>query len=872
MRIFNILAVFLLLFTFGALADRVYSTLSVTDGLSDNVVRSVAKGRYGFLWFGTNDGLSRYDGNEFVNYRYEVGKPHSLAASSIQTLLVDSTGRLWIGSAKGLSLYIRRSDHFDNYFLNEQDSAITAQVKQLVEDTNGDIWIGSTNGLWKYLSKQDKLIKVPLAQSASASLNGIITTLLIDQNRLWIGTYDGLWYGHMSADPLLAHRVPVFEGPVNHLTINKGVLLVSTMRHGLVCIDLNQLVSLGCMANDPLNNSEVVFSAVESVVDQGEKVIFSVMNKGLYQLVTDQSAQRLLESHLIFAIYQDDQGIIWLATDNGVLYIPANAVHFKSVLGRDRNGPSNPVAVSFYLDDEVGLLGTSKGFVPFKMLEEQQHLWRFPQNIRASQVFRSADGTYWLGSTKGLLRKNDAGMQLLFSDKKDFLWGSAFAEDQNHLWIGTQAAGLIKLDKKTLQYHRVEYVSEQNVVISLYRDSKKRIWIGSYSGGLSRYDPADNSFVSYVHDNNDANSISSNTVKGIYEDANGKIWLTTWHGLEQFDSQTQIFRHFTQKDGLPSDTLFNLLVDDFDNLWITSAKGIFKFNINSFAVEVYDTADGVPIDGNFSLGAASKDARSGEMYFGGLGAIYFHPDNLQKNQTPPTTLITKARLNGKDISYNSERLDKPVYAATTVTIDYPFAQLDFEFAALDFLDPKRNQYQYRLEGWQDEWQSTGAKRRFASYSNLWPGEYIFRVKGSNKDLLWDPKGAVLKVIINPPWWLTWWAYVLYVVLVVGAVYGLVQWRTNVIKQEAAHLENEVKLRTAPIAELLEQKERLFTHISHEFRTPLSLILRTVKYFKQRNSTTEELALINSAQSNTYRLLRMVEQLLELARFKFRAEV
>ncbi|MCJ8274075.1 MAG: hypothetical protein MJK04_32330, partial [Psychrosphaera sp.] len=367
------------------------------------------------------------------------------------------------------------------------NSAVTAQVKQLVEDANGDIWIGSTNGLWKYLSKQDKLIKVPLAQNSSASLNGIITALLIDQNRLWIGTYDGLWYGHMSADPLLAHRVPVFEGPVNHLAINKRVLQVSTMRHGLVCIDLNQLVSLGCMANDPLNKSEVVFSAVgpavDRAVDQREKVIFSVMNKGLYQLVTDQDAQRLLESHLIFSIYQDDQGIIWLATDNGVLYIPANAVHFKSVLGKDRNESSNPVTVSFYLDDEVGLLGSSKGFVPLKMTEAQQHLWQFPKNIRASQVFRSADGTYWLGSTKGLLRKNEAGMQLLFSDKKDFLWGSAFAEDKNHLWIGTQAAGLIKLDKKTLQYHRIEYALEQNVVISLYRSSKKRMWIGSSSGG-----------------------------------------------------------------------------------------------------------------------------------------------------------------------------------------------------------------------------------------------------------------------------------------------------------------------------------------------------------------------------------------------------
>ena len=392
------------------------------------------------------------------------------------------------------------------------------------------------------------------------------------------------------------------------------------------------------------------------------------------------------------------------------------------------------------------------------------------------------------------------------------------------LWIGTRGAGLNKFDREKEQFKHYKHIPDDptsishNWILAIYEDKSGIFWVGTFGGGLSKFDREKEQFKHYKHIPDDPTSISNNAVLEIYEDKSGIFWIGTNAGLNKFDREKEQFKHFTTKDGLPSDYISGILEDDYGNLWLSTPRGISKFNPQANKFKNYDQKDGL-INMDFSFGGYLK-SRSGELFFGGLNGLdVFHPDNIKKdNPHIPPIVITDFQLLHKSVpigfdkSKNRTILEKSITETKEIELNYEDNVITFEFAALDFRCPEENQYAYMMEGFEKDWIYTDASRRYATYTNLDPGEYTFRVKGSNNAGIWNEEGASLKIKILP-----------------------------------------------------EMRSRFFADISHEFRTPLTLILGPLKQIIEKTKESETLEEASVAEKSAERLNVLVNQLLDLSR-------
>ena len=452
---------------------------------------------------------------------------------------------------------------------------------------------------------------------------------------------------------------------------------------------------------------------------------------------------------------------------------------------------------------------------------------------------------------------------------------TSIAEDKSGaLWIGTNFNGLIRFEKESGRFKHFKYDPDKpnsissNVIGTLYFDNSGILWIGAGVGGLDAYDLQKDKFVNYKNDPANPNSISANTVSTIYEDKNGTFWIgTTNGGLNKFNKENGQFRHFKMEDGLASDDVNQIIEDDHGNLWISTSNGLSKFNPQTENFRNYDVEDGLQ---SIELGAGCK-SKTGELIFSGDGFIIFHPDSIKDNAHIPPVYITDFYLFNKPvpIGYDSLNgrtiLSNSIIECEEIELNYDDKVFSFEFAALDFHAPNKNKYTYKMEGFDNDWTFVDASYRLITYTNLDPGEYIFRVKGSNNDGLWNEAVTSLKIIILPPWYQTTWAYLIYFLFIGSIIYF--GWKEKLRRIRVRNEFEMSKFEAQKLHEVDEIKSRFFTNISHEFRTPLTLILGPVKQIIGRikdDKTKNDLSLVHK---NANKLLELVNQLLDISKLE-----
>lgn len=889
--------------------------LTVSDGLSKSSVISIVQDHQGFMWFGTRDGLNRYDGHKIKVYKHDNTIPHSISNNDITKLMVDSRGDLWVGTFNGLNRYDCSQDKFISYYKETGDASTLSDntVWALCESNNGDIWVGTSKGLNRFnratgtfeaffhddrdafsisnnrvqdifedkegfiwvataggLNKMDisskgnirftRLLHEP-GNSNSLSDDDTQSVREDKEGNLWIGTsLGGLNKYNKSTgkfesfllDSLSDHSIR--NNDVRSLAFDEQGRLWIGAYTGLYLLDIKNN-RFHRMFNDKDNSTSLSNNSVKSVfVDRMGTLWVGTYYGGVnmldeqnhnFQNYKYQSGLSGLTYEVISAIVEDAEGMIYVGTEGGGINIlnPRTGVYKTMIKQETENSLSSNNIKSLYLDDEQNLwIGTYRGGLNILDLRSGK-IKNYRNEIKNQSslandniysILQENDSLFWLGLFGGGLtlfnKNNEQFFQVAEGTDKGLTSRQVrvlFKDSQGNLWVGTQY-GLSFLSAENLasfefQFKTYFYDSKKGSgegIQTIYEDSRSGIWVGTKESGLHLFDPASDKFVNYKI-NSDSRP-GNNVVNGILEDEKGWLWISTNQGIVKYNPEEGTIRHFGESDGLLSN----------------------EFNINSCLKN-----------------------RDGFMYFGSLkGLTTFHPDRISTNQSAPSVVFTDFKLYGQSLKPQEEEgiLNKTIAYTQEITLDYDQANFSIEFSIPNFINPQKNQYAYRLKGLEDKWNYTN--NHFASYIIQNPGTYIFEVKGANNDGIWNREPTTLKIKVNPAPWRTWWAFLFYALAICIALYLLIK---VIISSSRLKHALEIEQLNQQKQELLNQsKLQFFTNVSHEFRTPLTLILgpleEIISNYKGNNALYRELQAI---EKNASRLLSLVDQLMDLRKFE-----
>ncbi|SKC63655.1 two-component regulator propeller domain-containing protein [Ohtaekwangia koreensis] len=803
-----------------------FKRISLKEGLSQSTVKCSLKDREGYMWFGTRDGLNRYDGYQMTVYRNDPKNPASLNSSSINDILEDKAGNLWVATSKGIDRFDRQQETFIHYSLGDHP----VYVSDILQDHRGTRWIGTENGLFRWEKGHFRPCKTPFE---IASLQHITED---DRGELWIIT----WYGIHRFNPgnqsfrtystteLQAIGSPVFQD-------SQGRLWVGTT--GGLLLYNRQTDSFTRFLHDENNPNSLCYNEVISLAEGPDGRLWIGTEDGgislfdyrqnrfgtLRQNIDDPTS---LSNNSVPSLYRDDQGNMWAGTwAGGVnLYSPyaGKFAHYRKIL--DFNTP-NMYAVTGDPQGRIWISVEEGGLV---MLDRRTGLFTHyptpPQQGPAVGIILSmADYgrdslalTYHLASF-AFFNKRNGQFNFLFphpDPTNNQRIGSSkpivFQDHDHNLWIGDWGDGLILYDHRSRQftYHRFDANDagslSNNSVFAICEDHQGNVWVGT-EDGLNRFDRNSGKFTRYQHEENNPNSLSHKTIISLLVDHQNTLWVGTEQGFNRLDEKNNRFIRYTRKEGLPSDVIKGMLEDAKGNLWLSTNKGLSRFDPRHKTFRNYDVNDDLQVE-EFNRNACYK-APDGTMFFAGTaGMSMFHPDSLRENPYVPPVMITDFQIFNKSVGLadKDSPLKQSISQTKELTLSYKQSVFTFEFAALNFVLPGKNQYAYKLEGFDQDWNQVGTQRK-ATYTNLNPGEYTFRVKASNNDGVWNEKGASIKVIITPPFWQTWWFKVLAATMVMGSAFTFYRIRINAIQAQKAKLEEQVQERTA---EVVQQKEEL----------------------------------------------------------------
>ncbi len=758
-----------------------------------------------------------------THYKHNPGDPSSLSDNITFSLLVDKNGTLWIGTQKGgLNKFDRVNKKFTSYKHNSDDpgSISSNYITSMYEDDSGYLWLGTAGGgLEKFDRGKNKFTHYmhDPDDEASLSSNDIWSIYGDSENKLWIGT------------------------------VNDGLCLFDRNKNRFIQIRKSY---------DP-----------EGLNDTG-----------------------------IFSILEDRSGILWFGTWSGGLNKYDKAKEkFKTYAHNpnDKNSLGSNEVYSIYVDkfNELWIGTAGGGMDRFDKSRKKVSHYTFDPNDPSSignnsvnSICEDKDGYIWIGTYGGGINRYDRKTNKFTRynndpDNKNSISsnniGMIHFDSRGNLWIGIEGQGMDKFIMNENKFvHYKNNINDKNsiseyLVYSIYEDRKGNIWIGTNGGGLLKYDSSIDGFICYKHDaENLKTSLSNDVVSVILEDKKGNVWAGTSLGINKFRPDKMEFRHYTEKDGLINDMVTGILEDDNGYLWISTGKGISRFEHDNEQFTNYDATSGLQ-GTEFNPWAYFKGV-DGKMYFGGTnGLTVFDAKDIKDNTHIPEIVITDINILHKPVSigydsiFGRKILEKSITETELLELNYDENVILFEISALDYKNPQKNMYAYFLEGFDKTWTYKDASQRYITYTNLNPGRYTLKVKGSNSDGIWNKKGISLSIIIGRPWWRTWWAYSLYIIIFVFTFTGSTRVYLNrKVLRNQLELEHE---HSKKLAEVEEIKSNFFTNISHEFRTPLTLIMGPSNNIIHRSIDEEAKNQAKIIKRNADRLLRLINQLLDLSK-------
>jgi ligand-binding sensor domain-containing protein/signal transduction histidine kinase len=823
-----------------------FEHVSVDEGLSDSNVYCALQDNVGFLWFGTGNGLNRYDGYSFTVFTHDPSDPQSLGADQVSALYQDQAGTLWIGTAGGgLNAFVREEGRFIRHLHDPELPSLSANtVTAIVGGNLGQLWVATWGGgLDRFNPNTGEFIHYR-ASSGRLSSDQVYTLYIGRSGILWIGTTKGLDKLDLPRGEFTHYEITPPDHPAGEVSVRAitadpdGRLWLGTGGSGLFRFDPDN-GSMTQFLIDPQDLEGYAYNDIVSLwLDRTGILWVGTNGGGLYTFdraaglflrhPTDPRDSHSMSSNYIETIYQDRQDILWIGTQGGGIN-----KYDRSSQGftHYQNNPNDPNSLGHnrvlsVLEGRNGILWIGTDGRGLDQLDRQTGSFTHIQSVVGDQNTPSSNyissiwedhlGFLWLGTWGAGLDRFDptTGMFVHFQadpDNPDSLSDQVIwpiLEDRSGgLWIGTFGGGLDKLDRETGQFAHWRHSPDEpstllsDLVTSIFEDRTGTLWIGT-AGGVNRYVPETNGFVRYPEgrdattEPNTADQPGSITT--IRQDATGALWVgNSARGIARLNVETGEYEYLTEQNGLPSDMVASLEIDDQGFLWVGTAKGLAKVDPQTKRIWTYDERDGLQ-GYQFTLGCSHR-GRDGELFFGGTtGLDVVHPPMIRENSFVPPIVLTKLTQGGSPLAG-----DATANQLDDIRLRWPNNYFEFEFAALNYIQPEKNQYAYMLDGFDADWIHTG-NRRFGQYTNLPGGEYTLRIKGSNNDQVWNEPGTTIKITIVPPFWETWWFLATLGVVAGGTAFFSYRLRMRTVRARSHELETLVKERTAELRQKTHQ--------------------------------------------------------------------
>ena len=821
------------------LSDLRFTHLTSAEGLSHDAITAIIQDHRGFMWFATRDGLNRYDGNTFIVYKHNSNDPGSLGSNSITDLVEDDQGHLWIGVwPDGVDRFDPRAEKFVHYRHdpNNVNSISSDQVEGITRDNRGDLWF-CTQG--SSLDKFDP--RTGAFTHYRYTEDGKVTHVLEDsRGEFWFVGERGLFHLNLQTGQI-THPPGATDGLAADWVTedDEGNLLLLSYSPivGLVKYDRKaERLTLY-----PIGAGAVGIAHARLLAD-GEKGFWVPSSSGLlyfdrrterfsYRFQHDDAHPDSLSDNSVVCAYRDRGGALWVGTEKGGL----NLVNFE----QEQFGS--------YRHRAGGANSLSPG--------------------RVTGIYEEPGGVLWIGLSPRALDRLDRrtgqfthyAPRLRTGMSKGTDVNSICRDARGYLWLGGWNSGLDRFDERTGQFKHYGHnpgnpnsLGSDNI-LSIYSDRSGQLWVG-HPNGIARFDPSTEQFTNFLPDSN-ASARYGNSVSVIVQDRSGTMWLGTWggalirfddkrstvvdqtddplsgkytfgalyaihedragalwvgaeDGLHQYDPRNGTFAHYTESEGLPTNVVRGILEDNLGRLWLSTAKGLSRFDPKTHAFKNYDVSDGLKSN-DFSQGCYQQ-SENGDMFFcASNGITTFFPENIRQNSYVPPVVITAFSIFNRPVPIGANSvLRESISYVNTLTLSYRDTVFSFEFAALSYANSQKNRYRYKLEGLEPGWNEVDSRRRLATYTNLSPGKYVFRVQGSNDDGVWNETGVSMAITITPPWWSTWWFRSLAALIAFWLLWSAYTKRLRKVEQRNVELAQQVAERTAAEEEIKELSERL----------------------------------------------------------------
>jgi signal transduction histidine kinase/CheY-like chemotaxis protein/ligand-binding sensor domain-containing protein len=828
-----------------------FTHIGTDVGLSANNITCILRDKQGFMWFGTRDGLNRYDGYDFDVYRNIPLDPQSLSSNFVTSIIQDKNGDFWVGTWGG---GLNRFDVAKKRFIRYGRLIPSDFINTLLQDSEGRIWIGSNDhGAWVFDPRTDKAVLLTSTADSPTGLsdNDVVSIIEDHAHFIWLGTSHGgldrydprsgnvTRFVHRRNDTgsLAANTVArIFEDSRQRLWIGmrEGGLDLFDPRHS----------TFRHFKNDPRNPNSLVRNVVLALEDDDQGNLWigtenggiSILDKDGKNFRTcthDDVDKTSLDNNSVFSLYRDPQGNMWVGTADGGIDLfnksANNFVHYKHRSCSESLSNNNVLDI---LGDRSHLwVGTDGGGLD----QLDQQTGKFTHFFHGAAGGKSIGGNYvlslcedaqgdlWAGTWgNGITVIGKDGKvirQYVHNDADSNSLGGnnvyAITDDgEGTVWVATYGDGLNQFNTKTGGFHHYKHVAADpnspgsDRLNTLLSDSNGILWIGTYDGGLDRLDEYTGIFKHFVHEA-DKNSLSNNTINYIYADSRHNFWVCTADGLNLLDRKTGHFTVYGTRDGLPSAVIFGILEDNDGRLWVSTNNGLSRFDLRTGRFRNFSAADG--LQSNQFKSHACYKSPSGELYFGGVnGFNKFHPDSIRDYPFDPPLLITGFSVFNKEVpigdSLHPSPLTRDITMTREITLPYKSSVVSFEFGSLNYTVPEKKHYAYRLVGFDRGWNDVGTTRT-ATYTNLNPGVYTFEVKGWDNDGSWSPTLAGLQLTILPPFWQTWWFRCLTAVAILAVVIAIFRLRLRSVKLQKKKLEVEVDHRTSELALSRDEERR-----------------------------------------------------------------
>jgi signal transduction histidine kinase/ligand-binding sensor domain-containing protein len=824
-----------------------FEYLSTKDGLSGNRVKCFCRDSKGYLWIGYETGLDRYDSYRIKSY-VNTNSPGTIGNNEVNAIFEDSRKNLWVGTSDGLSLYIPEKDSFITFKNSPHDtfSLDNNHVSEIFEDTNNNLWI-STRGscLNRWIPQKKAFARYQFNNNSDSAF-----VKEDSKGQLWIVSNSSeIICFNVKSGKHISYPIPVLGKGTKKLYIdNEDKVWILTNYDGIFIFDpvTKKTENINSLGNGKGTNGKIVTDIVEEDnrylwigIDQGGINRYDKITKTFQYIVKNDKQENGLSNNGIWQIYKDYQGIIWIATSGGgVNYY--NPYKFKFKLYRHNPNNSNSLSsntIGCFYEDTQGMIwiGTDDNgldlFNPqtekFKTFKSNPSRPFSISNNTIRCIAEDKDKDLWISTwSKGLNRYNRKTGKFYcympsnkdsasISDKT--IW-HFIIDHKGIFWLGTHTLGVDLFDKDKGVIKRFRHNPNNpnslssNVVWYVHEDKKNNIWLCT-NNGLNRYDSIKQSFYVY-------NNLPSRNIKVITEDNNGYLWVGTDKGFCKIKADGTILEVYDESHGLIGNVVQGMVCDKKGVIWIATNKGLSSFNPSKKIFRNFTIEDGLQ-DYSFFQESFLK-TRKGEIYFGGYGGFNsFHPDSFKADNHISPVLITEFQIFNKHVIPGNPKspLKKQITLTKEITLTHVQSVFSFGFTAINFTNSEKIQYAYKLEGFEEDWNYTDAHRRFATYTNLNAGNYVFRVKATNNDGSWNKNEASIKIIILPPWWKTWWFKLLVIIFIISTSISYYYYKISLYKKQKQLLEQEVSLRTEELRNANEELTRQ-TEIVQQTNTQL----------------------------------------------------